>query len=526
MAEIDGPEKRRRNGFRLTARYQVSGWRFLYRRLQHALVRRDTRMIDDPQRFQASPLALGLILAVVVGVGALVWGLISPAGLVDNAQIVADKDSGALYVRVGDRLDPVTNLTSARLIAGGPHNPVRARDTEIAKFPRGSLVGIVGAPVDIRDSDDPLSVWTVCDTTATGAAVPLDPVSGLPSSALSPVTTTVIGGALDHDQNTSALGGARARLVGYRSQTWLVYARPDGIVVRAAVDPTDGVVADALGLRTDDSVLPISPGLFNALPAEPPLIVPVIADSGTVPKFESSRRLEVGTILKVSELSGDSTYYVVLSDGVQQVGMAAATMIRAANRQATTEPAEIGPDELADYPKSRQLSVDYYPAAPVQLESATHNPVTCWSWRHHREEPTASTEVLTGRSLPLAPERQAAMVPLVTAAYSQGSTADRISMPPTTGRFVQVTGSAPDSRNQEGYFWLSDNGVRFGLDTSGTEGEKTLPALGLHYPARAPWVVVTLFAAGPTLSQRDALIRHDGVPPDQFVAGIDPEEVR
>ena len=38
MAELEGPEQRRRRGFRLTAKYQVSGWRFLYRRLQHALV--------------------------------------------------------------------------------------------------------------------------------------------------------------------------------------------------------------------------------------------------------------------------------------------------------------------------------------------------------------------------------------------------------------------------------------------------------------------------------------------------------
>ena len=59
MAELDGPERRRRRGFRLTAKYQVSGWRFLYRRLQHALVRRDTRMIDDPQRAQAGPLPGG-----------------------------------------------------------------------------------------------------------------------------------------------------------------------------------------------------------------------------------------------------------------------------------------------------------------------------------------------------------------------------------------------------------------------------------------------------------------------------------
>jgi hypothetical protein len=132
MAELEGPERRRRRtGFRLTARYQVTGWRFLFRRLQHALVRRDTRMIDDPQRAQAGPLLLGLVLAVVVCLGAVVWGLFSPGGLVKDAKIVANKDSGALYVRVGDRLDPVTNLTSARLIVGSPDKPVRASAAEI-----------------------------------------------------------------------------------------------------------------------------------------------------------------------------------------------------------------------------------------------------------------------------------------------------------------------------------------------------------------------------------------------------------
>lgn len=153
MAELDGPERRRRRGFRLTAKYQVPGWRFLYRRLQHALVRRDTRMIDDPQRAQAGPLMLGLVLAAVL---CRLGGVRSvfPGGLVKDSKIAVDKDSGALWVRVGDQLDPVTNLTSARLIVGRPENPVKASSSEINKYPHGSLVGIVGAPVDIRDSGE------------------------------------------------------------------------------------------------------------------------------------------------------------------------------------------------------------------------------------------------------------------------------------------------------------------------------------------------------------------------------------
>ncbi|MEU0497957.1 type VII secretion protein EccB [Mycobacterium sp. NPDC006124] len=522
MAELEGPEQRRRRGFRLTAKYQVSGWRFLYRRLQHALVRRDTRMIDDPQRAQASPLVLGIALGVVVCIGAVVWGLFSPAGQVKDAKIVANKDTGALYVRVGDRLDPVANLTSARLIVGQPEVPVRASAAEIDKYPKGSLVGIIGAPNDIRDAQNPWSVWTVCDSTMTGAAVPLDPVSGLPTTARSPVTTTAIGGPLTKGADTATMGGNQARLVGYDNRTWLIYSRPDGVVIRSTVNITDPIVADALGLRADDLVLPISQGLFNAIPAEPPLIAPAIAGVGERPAFALDKPLTVGTILSARDLGGQKKYYATLADGVQEVSLTAATMIRAANPQVSTEPVEVGPDELASFPKSGQLAVSFYPENTVTLVDADNEPVTCWSWSHFGDEPTSRTEVITGRTLPLAPEQVKSLLPMVSAATSQGMTADQVYMPSTTGRFVQVTSAATDSRLRESYFWVADNGVRFGLDTSDQQsGDVTLTALALHYPVPAPWVVISLFAAGPTLSQKDALIRHDGVPPNPTVAGLD-----
>ncbi len=527
MAELDGPERRRRRGFRLTAKYQVSGWRFLYRRLQHALVRRDTRMIDDPQRAQAGPLLLGLVLATVIGVGAVVLGLFSPGGLVKDAKIVVDKESGALWVRVGDQLNPVTNLTSARLIVGRPENPVKASSAEINKYPHGSLVGIVGAPVDIRDSDNPESVWTVCDTTMTGSAVPLDPVSGLPTTARSPVSVAAIGGPLTKDADTITMSGRQARLVGYQNKTWLIYPRPDGVVVRSAVDLKDPIVADALGLNASDLVLPISQGLFNAIPSEPPLAAPRIPEVGSRPAYADNKPLTVGTIVKVKELSGDSVYYAAMPDGIQEVPLTAATMIRAANPQVSTEPVEVSPDQVSSLPKSSALQVGFFPAEPVELLPADDRPVTCWSWSHRGNDPTSTTEVLAGRTLPLTPEQIRAMVPMVSAPTSDGLTADQVYMPSNTGRFVQVTGAENDSRRRESYYWVADNGVRFGLDTSSSEqGQTTLAALSLHHPVPAPWVVISLFAPGATLSRQDALIRHDGVPPNPVVAGIDQKEIK
>ena len=57
-------------GFRLTTKVQVSGWRFLLRRVEHAIVRRDTRMFDDPLQFYSRAVSAGIIIAVLICLGA------------------------------------------------------------------------------------------------------------------------------------------------------------------------------------------------------------------------------------------------------------------------------------------------------------------------------------------------------------------------------------------------------------------------------------------------------------------------
>ena len=50
--------------------------------------------------------------------GCFVFSLIRPGGDAGNATILADRETSALYVRIGDVVHPALNLTSARLIAG------------------------------------------------------------------------------------------------------------------------------------------------------------------------------------------------------------------------------------------------------------------------------------------------------------------------------------------------------------------------------------------------------------------------
>jgi hypothetical protein len=81
---------------------------------------------------------------------------------------------------------------------------------------------------------------------------------------------------------------------------------------------------------------------------------------------------------------------------------------------------------------------------------------------------------------------------------------------PGSGYFVQSVGSDAGAPPAGSAFWVSDTGVRYGVDTS--DDAKSVAALGLAPPPLAvPWSVLTQFAAGPTLSRADALVAHDAV---------------
>ncbi len=118
--------------------------------------------------------------------GALFWSFILPAGSVGGSKIIADQDSGALYVNVGDVLYPALNLSSARLIAGQAQNPVRVRRSEIDSRPRGVMVGIPGAP-NVMKRDFPIRF--VVAGLRRGD-------QGVRRGRTEPVTVTVIDGSL------------------------------------------------------------------------------------------------------------------------------------------------------------------------------------------------------------------------------------------------------------------------------------------------------------------------------------------
>lgn len=108
----------------------------------------------------------GLVLALLVVAGAAVAGYLRPglpSGWNENTLVVA-RTSGARYVATGGVLYPVANTTSARLLVPAEDfRVVQAPDDRIATQPRGSAIGIIGAPDALPGPEDLVqSGWSSC----------------------------------------------------------------------------------------------------------------------------------------------------------------------------------------------------------------------------------------------------------------------------------------------------------------------------------------------------------------------------
>jgi type VII secretion protein EccB len=180
------------------------------------------------------------------------------------------------------------------------------------------------------------------------------------------------------------------------------------------------------------------------------------------------------------------------------------------------QPARLGADAVAKLPVSRMLDTARYPDQQVSLVDAAKSPVACAYWSKPAGAATSSLNLMSGSALPFAESIRT--VDLVGGGAP--TTATRVALAPGTGYFTQTVGGGPDSPGTGSLFWVSDTGVRYGIDNEAEHSAaghgKTVEALGLNgSPVPVPWSVLSLFANGPTLSRADALLAHDGLTPDQ-----------
>jgi type VII secretion protein EccB len=483
----------------LSNRDQTSGHVFYNRRLRAAITRFSVRMRHDDRKQQAA-LALAVVFVLLGCAWMALLNFIRPAGLVGQSAIVGNRDTGALYARIDGRLYPALNLTSARLATGSAAAPSWVKPAEIAKYPTGPMIGIPGIPDDLPIRGNPVSAWTVCDTA---------PERGSGASTV----VTAIAGQLSGDR-AAPMTTEQALLASHRGTTYLIWNGR-----RSSIDPADRSVTFNLGL--DPGVtrpVELSSALFDAIPATEPLVVPAITEPGTPSRFLSDS--VVGRVLETQDANGNNSgFYVLLPNGVQKITAFVADLLRTANSQGAAAPQLISPDQLVDIPQVEVLNVDFYPTGKLNFIDTDASPVSCVSWTKAAGDPQAAVTVYNGRGLPVPAGQDGHIVALVRDARDPDSVeAQQTLMLPGAANFVATTSGAVTSDTRESLYWISAQGVRYGIEWD----QNTLQALGID-PSRAvqaPWPLVRTFAAGPAISRAGSLLSRDIIDPGGAAAAL------
>ncbi|CAN3127480.1 type VII secretion protein EccB [Mycobacterium sp. smrl_JER01] len=454
-----------------TTRLQVSGHRFLARRMEHALVRGDPRLLDDPLRAQTLSFSVGVVLAVVGLAVCAVLAFVRPADAIGDAPLVVVRDSGAMYVRIDGVMHPVFNLASARLILGAAAEARVVSQRAVDNAELGPQMGIPGAPQQISP---PLtkqeSGWTVCDDERSG--------------------TTVLAGPLDD----AASAADRSVLVSPRGASAAVtYLLHGGW--RARVDLRHAAVVRALRL---DGVVPqqVSPLLLDAIPEAPAIEPPRIPALGAAGPLTMSR-YAVGTVVQVPAADGVD-HFVVLPDGLQRVGEVAADLIRYTDSRSGAEIPTVSAADIGAVPVTNILPVATFP----DRANLSRDPVICARWRRQSGRSGSYTAVLVAAELPAA----ARSVPLAQA-DGAGPAIDAVSVPAGRSVFVRSVSLTGSGAGAGSLFLVTAAGLRFGIRDA-----ETAAALGITASAEpAPWPVLSSLPPGPELSRPAASVVSDAV---------------
>ncbi|WP_404825548.1 type VII secretion protein EccB [Corynebacterium silvaticum] len=176
-----------RRGIAPATKAQVSGHRFLVRRIELGLLLGDVRMIHDPLGRLRRALAFGLSAVSLVSLGAGALALFSPNPDPGDARILSSQ-RGDLFVRVGEQLHPVTNLTSAQLAVEEASTPVKVGDSVLRTKRIAVPIGIADAPSIFSEAPKEEPLWQVCTS------------MGAPAEPNSPRTTFLINHDTTFDQ--------------------------------------------------------------------------------------------------------------------------------------------------------------------------------------------------------------------------------------------------------------------------------------------------------------------------------------
>src|SRR5216683_4989601 len=350
-----------------TQRDHMHAYQFSANRLLRSLTDGDPGTGEGPLRRANLGAVFGVLVAVLLSGGAVLYGLLNPGG--DTAwrrsgAIVVEKETGTRFVYLGGVLRPTANYASARLIAGsGASSVTYVSQKSLASVPHGQPVGIPNAP----DSLPPASAllpgsWAWCLRPGTGQTAGGAGPSG---SGVPPQASTVL----------DLAPAGRTSPVPVNRQ----------ILVTAAGDPSaagfvlwndvtyplgDRAALVALGLGNQQPVLAPASWLAT-MPAGPAFAPAVIRGAGKAGPAIAGRQAKVGELFQTS-VAGAEEFYVLRPDGLAPITRTEAALF--AIRPGAPAPVTVGPADIAAAPASSDRSLLHRLPDPLSGTGTTFDP--------------------------------------------------------------------------------------------------------------------------------------------------------
>ncbi|NBM18430.1 type VII secretion protein EccB [Streptomyces sp. GC420] len=317
---------------------QVQAHMFVMGRLTSGMLRHDPDAPESPVGRTNRGLAWGIGLGVVLVVGFLLFGLISPAGTKSwrtaNALIV-QKDTGTRYLYLDGRLRPVRNYASARLISGSRLGTVTVSAASLSGEAHGTPVGIPGAPDSLPAPGDlEKGAWQVCAD---------EPRRTGPDGSSRKARTSLRIGA--------ATGGA------FPGRRWaLLVAGPDGTRHLLWGDHRLRIgghgAPQSLGY-SGAVPTPVSAAFLDSLPAGADLVAPEVEDRGTAAGTVGGVKARVGQVFALSSPGAAEQYFLLEKAGLRPLTPLAAALVLGDDRTAeqayagrTAKPLALTAEEL------------------------------------------------------------------------------------------------------------------------------------------------------------------------------------
>ncbi|MDH6133262.1 type VII secretion protein EccB [Kitasatospora sp. MAA4] len=470
-------------------RDQVQAHLFVMSRLASGMLRAEPDAPDTPIGRTTRGAVTGLAMAVLIGLGVTVYGVMQPGGNTGWAKagtLVVVNETGARYLYLGGQLHPVLNETTAKLLGGDQMTVDQVGQASLAGMARGGPLGIVGAP----DGLPPAAQLHAADWLACGT---LQPTA---AGAVAPNLTLLVGPA----QQGYPLTDGQALLVG----------APDGSVhllwhgQRLRADTKNGAL-DALGYGST-APFPVSAAFLDALPAGPDLSAPEIPGRGSAGPVLAGHPTRVGQLFQAP----GGAPYVLGAGGLVPLTATQFGLLRGDPRTqqeayggAATAPAAIGPADLAAHTAPGGFA-GTLPAVPPALVAPGQGRAVCADLHVGAGAPATAVTVLDAAA---AAGQPPAVQPGVPASCTS---ADRIAVRPGGGALVRALSGAGAGTTD---YLVTDGGVKYPLPSAAVV--KQLGYAGVAAVA-VPEGLLTLLPSGPSLDP--AALSGGGVAAPQVVA--------